>query len=195
VRMSASPESEPDFYSMDPVGNIQESSVQTGLTTESSITTASEDRSNYVSPRISPSLSGNGQAREVSALNLSAYPYPSPDLSNLQPASDFLNAQMDQMGSGEPTSSFPVITSRADDTKLGELEYESDLAFPEPLNLLRKKGQNDNVRSLLLLSRNAAPYTQLWPEASFSDLGAFLLDVDLGNELEWADEILRSTWA
>ncbi len=188
MRSSASPETEPDFYTMDPVFDLEESSTQSVIPVQNSSTASSEVRKNYVSPRSSPSMTSHDHEQNVLALDLNADRNAMENISNLQPASDFLNAHMNQEGSSDFVSNLPLVEV----SKLSEFDTESDVACLDPVNFQRKWREHDNVHSLLCLGRHTSSFPHLMPETSFSDLGAFLLDVDLGAELDFADEMLRS---
>jgi hypothetical protein len=176
---------------MDPVIDLEESNTLSVISVQNS-STSSEVTKNYVSPRSSPSLTSHDHGQNVLALDLNTDRNAMANISNLQPASDFLNAHMNQEGSSDFVSNLPLLQTMMEGSKVSDFDCESDVPGFDRVNFQRKWREHDNVHSLLFLGRNTSSYPQLMPETSFSDLGAFLLDVDLGADLDFADELFRS---
>jgi len=160
---------------MDPVADLEEES--SCIQNESALQTCD----------MSSSESRRNCARDhgLLALHLDTNPDPTSTVhsSHLHTASDFLDNQLKQ----EETFDFV-------DSSLASLLVEDakvSRAHVEPVDYHRKWSDQNNVHSLLSLSRSTHS-SQLLQDASFSDLGTFFLDIDLAAELDSAEEYIRS---
>ena len=106
--------------------------------------------------------------------------------SHLQSASDFLDNQL------KLQETFDFVSSGLAPMQVEEAKVSSRVHVEHMMDYPRKLcDRSNNVHSLLSLGRST-PSLQLMPEASFSDLGAFFLDIDLVAELDSADDYIRS---
>ena len=179
VRSSASPQSEPNFLAMDPVVDADDeySSTQNESDVQHCDNAASELTKNFVA-----------RDHGLHALHLDR----NPDErtiplhgSHLHSASDFLDNQLKLQETFDFASS-GLAPLQVEEAKVSSRVHVEHMDYPRKLC-----DRNNNVHSLLSLGRST-PSLQLMPEASFSDLGTFFLDIDLVAELDSADDYIRS---
>ena len=222
VRTSSSPESEPDFFSMDPVGDMGVSAV-----TSSQSSTKPKQHSgvgnqstacspNFVSPKSSPALLGE---RDVGAQLQQSIILERFNLDVLESDQACHDVQINKNLGSLPTNfgihpppSLPELVLSKDGTSFGvdqmmmpqgrfstfsHQQMQSitgQMALPKDSNLSSWTPQwyATDIPSLTRLGKALSTSDGL-PEEDEDELQMFLRDVDLGFELEMVEEILQTS--
>lgn len=220
VRTSSSPESEPDFFSMDPVVDLGVSSVTSVQSTKppqhSGMGNQQTDSlSNFVSPKSSPTLHGerDGGAQFQQTIILDRFKLDTALLESDQACHD---VQINKNGSLpaafgiHPPPSLPALVLSSDGTsfsgdqitqgRFGTFSQQQmqtltgHLALPstkDPNQSWNQKWYASDIPSLTRLGKALSQSEGVDEEDD--ELRTFLRDVDLGFELEMVEEILQTT--